>query len=149
MRNIKYYSKFFRTQDANDPCVYNLERVEKWGNHELFNNVFEYHESARVNYYDVPSMNNYLLYTVEGQPFRTKSFKILFEMSPVSYPYGIVRSEALDEVVLFKMTEVNTFEVYVIAKHASNVLNCFQLLIDGYLEEEIDNIKMEIDLRCS
>lgn len=145
MGNINAYYSFCRTVKDNDKRAFKLKRIEKWGNHQLFNHVFECHESAKVSYYDVPSIKNYLLYAIEGNPNRSRSFKVLFEMSPMSYPCGIIRSERLEEVVLFKIISKTAFEVYVMEKHVSNVMNCFQLLLDGYLEEEIDEIKQRID----
>lgn len=144
MRYINAYYKFLHTKIEDNPKAYRLQRLEKWGNHKIFNNIFEYHESMKVSHYDTPSIDNYLLYTVEGQVDRTKSIKVLFEMSPFSSPYGIIRSEKLEEVVLFQQNSETT-EVYIIDKHISNVMNCFQLLIDGYLQEDIDEIYEIID----
>lgn len=119
-----------------------IDRKLKKGNHDLFNKVYENHNKLWVHKVTPLEISNYVGYVIGTSVGVVSWLPIVLETNTFAYPYGIVKTVTEhDDVILFKIVEENSFEVYILKDKKYDAINYLQLLEGGYLEEAIEEIK--------
>lgn len=128
---------------SHNSAKYKIDRKQKKGNHPLFNNIFEYHSKLWVHKVSSSIITDHIGFIIGTSVGNISWLPVVLETKPFAFPYGIVKTSDTesDDAILFKIITENTFEVYILDGKRYDAINYLQLLVDGHLEAEIEQIK--------
>lgn len=132
MDEIDAYYKF-QISSIGEKEKYNISPLFKEGNDKVLNQLFENYEKVIMHKVGpILDMDNYIHFSVNTAFGKDDKLNLLFIYSS-KYPYGILKYSGNKDAVLFKITNDNTFEVFVFKNKAGNSLNYLQLMVDNDL----------------
>ncbi|MFD1631066.1 hypothetical protein [Pseudopedobacter beijingensis] len=132
MKEIDAYYKF-QISSIDEKEKYKISPLFKEGNDKVLNQLFENYEKVIMHKVGpILDMDNYIHFSVNTAFGKDDKLNLLFIYSSI-YPYGILKYSGNKDVVLFKITNDDTFEVFVFKNKAGNSLNYLQLMVDNDL----------------
>lgn len=131
------FYRFYLMYDKSS-ATYSMVPLEKMGNNKFMNQFFEERKDVKLKKIGpVDELGGYIGYTFS----LSDNKRSVFQTGVGLLPFGIVRSEGLNDAVLFVLKESLEFEVYVFNERGSDGIYLFQQLKDGELIPLISEIK--------
>ncbi|TKC01398.1 hypothetical protein [Pedobacter cryotolerans] len=146
MEGLDAYYKF-EIQEIDNSENYKILPLFKRGNNMILNEIFassEFLELTKIG--PIADMNNYVAFEIKLKAKFHKYLIVSLQSFDSILPFGVVKYENVKDAILFRITNENIFEIYVSANNKGHVLNYLQLMINGSLNEYIEEISQPIDI---